>query len=492
MSDTATYLIPDCNLAELEARIAKLNKRAVRLGVPEIIITKAPDHVRHQVRQLQSGCEIGGPMTRLVWRHEKDMVKLPPEQLPTGAYLANAWEPTGVVMTWWKVEVTGSTPSYNGWQFIATLEPLSLEDGAVENLIQCVPGHVCPEAYRKDVGRCDHCKAIRKRNQTFVLRHEDGSDKVVGRQCLKDFLGYNGDPHQMASWAESMAELGSLCGSAEDDEWLGGGEGGGRDRAWDLKHFLTLTACRVRLFGWLGRGKARDEGGYRTPTADEVLRLLTPPHHTAGKEEKQGWEKFRDQHVETEADPQTAEAAIEWAKSIPSSEREGENNYLANVNLVARCGTASRKTAGVAASIIVAYQKATEKEIQRLQLASRPESNWVGEEGKRIQLITVKCERVIRNEGAYGLTGIHKMTDEVGNDLTWFASSSATWLKEGEMAHISASIKSHGEYKGRKQTVLTRVTIWTEEGVAEHRAKEEKKAARAAKKAAKENSASVV
>lgn len=479
MNATQTYLIPDCNLAELEARIEKLNKRAAKLGVPSIIITKHPDHVQHRVRQLT----VDGHINSNCWRRPEQMVK---GQATGTAFLADAWEATGEVMTWWSVTVTGSTPSYNGWRFVATLEPLDLEDGSVENLIQTVPGETCPSDYRGRVSQCDHCRTARRRNQTFVLKHENGSTKMVGRQCIKDFLGYNGDPHAMAAWAESLAELGQLCGSAEDDEWLGCGGGGRGERAWDLKKFLTLTACRVRLFGWLGRGKARDEFRSQDATADKVLELLTPPNPSRdGTEAYKEWEKFSDQHVEAPEDEQTAEAAIEWAKAIPQTDREGEDNYLANVNLVARCGTASRKTAGIAASIVIAYQKAMEREINLQKLASRPPSNWVGEVGTRIKLLKVKCEKVTAHDGMFGTTGIHKLTDEHGNDLTWFASSS-DWMKEGETYHISCGIKKHDEYKGRKQTVLTRVTIWSEEGIEEFLTKEAKKAARLAKKAAKE------
>jgi hypothetical protein len=147
-------------------------------------------------------------------------------------------------------------------------------------------------------------------------------------------------------------------------------------------------------------------------------------------------------------------------------------------------GTASRKTAGVAAAILVAYNKAMERETNRLKFAARPESNWIGEIGKRIQIIKVTCDKVIMNEGHYGVTGIHKMTDGSGNDLVWFASGGEV-IKAGETVHVSATVKDHSEYRGRKQTVLSRVTVWTPEGVAEYEAKQARKAAREAKKAAK-------
>ena len=463
--NTQTYIVPECNLEELEARIAKLNKRAVKLGVPAITVSKVPDHVRYEVSQLTVNGE-----QNLYWR--KDITKV---ENPGDAFLANAFTPTGRAMTYFAVTVTGVTPTLSGWDFIAVLEPLTTEDGSVENLVQALPGQECPKEFRSAIGRCDHCRIARKRNQTFVVKSAE-TYKCVGRQCLKDFLGYHGDPHKFAAWAESLAELSGMCSAAEDDEWLGGGSGRTHE-AWDLKRFLALTACRVRLFGWVSRGVARDSYGEKKATADVVLFLLSAPNQYNRKE----WEEAWDVHTVSEADVTLAEVALEWAKEIPEADR---NDFLANVNLVARVGTASRKTAGVAAAIIIAYNKAMEREINRMKFASRPESNWIGEKGKRIQVLKVTCDKVIMNEGQYGITGIHKMTDEQGNDLVWFASGGEV-IKAGETVTVSATVKDHGEYRERKQTVLTRVTVWTPEGVAEYEAKEARKAARAAKKIAK-------
>lgn len=472
--ETTTYSVPECNLAELEGRVEKLNRRCRRLGVPEITLAKRLDHTRHEVRQLT----VNGEMNRC-WRATIEKVEA------TGtAYLANAFEPTGRVMAWWSVDVTGESPSLNGWTFAAVLEPMTTEDGQTLNLIQTVPGQTCPAEYRNRVGQCDHCKATRRRSQTFVLRHEDGRTVCVGRMCLKDFLGYHADPAALASQAELMAELGQLCGMAEDEEGFGYG-GGYRADAWDLAHFLTLTACRVRLFGWLGRGKAYEQGDRRAATADNVLEMLTPPDRMAGEKARQEWDAFCDKHTVEDQDRQQAEAAIEWAKAIPESERSGdEQSYLANVNLVARVGSASRKTAGIAASIIIGYLKAQEREFKRQERAARPESHHVGVVGERIQVIEVTCEQVIMSEGQYGVTGIHKMHDAAGNDLTWFATGGRK-LADGETATVSLTVKDHGEYQGRKQTVVSRVSVWTPEALAEYQAKEAKKAARAAKKSAR-------
>lgn len=381
--------------------------------------------------------------------------------------------------------MTGHSPTLQGWEFVAVLSPLETEEHETLNLIRTLPGHTCPEHYRGLIGHCDHCNMRRKRNETFVVRSTENAEyKCVGRQCLKDFLGYNADPHVLAGIAETMAQLGSLCSDAESDEWLG--SGGGRDyRAWDLKRFLTLSACRIRLFGWLGRGKAREQseyGRYVSATADHVLSLLNPPVY---KEERDQWEKFKALHIEEPCDEQLAEAAIEWAKELPVEQLAAEdNNYLSNVNLISRVGTVTHKTAGIACSIIIAYQKAMEREFKRQEEAKRPVSKHIGTVGERLKCVEVECERVIMRESEYGVTGIHKMRDKEGNVITWFASG-GTVIREGEKVTVDMTVKAHNEYQGRLETVVSRVTVWTEEGIAQHKEKEAKKAAREAKKAAK-------
>ena len=62
-------------------------------------------------------------------------------------------------------------------------------------------------------------------------------------------------------------------------------------------------------------------------------------------------------------------------------------------------------------------------------------------------------------EGTYGVTGIHRLRDEQGNLLVWFASGSTEWLKEGETVKVKATIVSHDEFRGEKQTKVNRVAV---------------------------------
>jgi len=94
------------------------------------------------------------------------------------------------------LKVHGETPKLAGWSLVAKIE--WLED---ERLISCVPGETCPEQYRTGAFNCDWCNTNRRRKETFVLRHENGEHKQVGRQCIRDFLGGK-SPEQLLAEAE--------------------------------------------------------------------------------------------------------------------------------------------------------------------------------------------------------------------------------------------------------------------------------------------------
>lgn len=84
-------------------------------------------------------------------------------------------------------------------------------------------------------------------------------------------------------------------------------------------------------------------------------------------------------------------------------------------------------------------------------------SEWVGDIKERREF-EIKVLFIIEREGYYGPVDIIKMRDASGNMLTWFATSSHG-LRKGDTALIKGTVKKHDEYKGVKQTVLTRCTV---------------------------------
>ena len=88
-------------------------------------------------------------------------------------------------------------------------------------------------------------------------------------------------------------------------------------------------------------------------------------------------------------------------------------------------------------------------------------SNYVGEVGDKVEkVVTLKRVNFFEtNYGYYGTTvGIYCFEDENGNVIVW-KTASAPEMKIGEIVKICGKVKELGEYKGTKQTVLTRCKI---------------------------------
>lgn len=84
-------------------------------------------------------------------------------------------------------------------------------------------------------------------------------------------------------------------------------------------------------------------------------------------------------------------------------------------------------------------------------------SNYVGEVGQKIEW-TLTVEKVISFEGFYGLQFVYLMRDADGNRITTKTNRDGL-MEQGSTVTVKGTIKAHEEYKGEKQTILTRVKV---------------------------------
>lgn len=442
---TQTYCIPENNIAAFEDRIADLNKRARRLKVAEIAVTKAHSHTQQQFAIAPHGADPRAldlsNLNDQNCRWVKDGDAAPLNSIPTGR-----------IRNWFNVTVTGEAPKFAGWKLVAVLEPVPTDDGKALNLMQTVPGETCPSEYRNRIGQCDHCNTHRRRNQTFVVQHDNGSHKMIGRQCIKDFLGH-ANPHSLASLAELLVELQSAGEAAEDDEWFGGGYVPSR---WTLKHALEIAAAVISNYGWVSSTRANDSYGALIATRSRVSHILNPPQSMSADIRRE-WREEVAKNTPNEQHKQDAEAAIEWARNFDDNTLE-ENNYLANINAVARMGYVEEKTLGLAVSIVSSYQR-EQSRLKQAESARQRSQNYVGTIGERVFLEDVLVEKlIIMPDRGYGSGCLHKMVAKDGSALAWFASPGGAWLEEGKTYTIKATVVKHEEYKGIKQTQVNRVS----------------------------------
>ena len=205
---TATFNVPESRLEWLKTEIAKLAKRANKIGcaVPTMSVGDS----------------------KMVEKKDDGVVTF------TKTF---------------EVVVEGAAPRINGWTFVATLDHA---DGEV--VLRTHPSFEgqLPARFRNaDPTHCDHCRLARRRSETFVLRNDaTGEFQQIGRQCLRDFLGHE-NPLSIASAAELLWEL---CETAEAAE---GGLGGGGNYVSTME-FLAFVAAAIRNKGWVSRKAARE------------------------------------------------------------------------------------------------------------------------------------------------------------------------------------------------------------------------------------------
>lgn len=404
MSEIREYRIIEVNLEHLKGRIEKLNKRARKLGCPEIQVSVTGE----------------------------EFIKV-----------AFAGQPGNETVKMLNVTVTGQAPVIAGWKFVATLQ--HEETGTI---LRVVRGEEVPERYREaDASICEHCNTVRRRKDTYIVKNvETGEYKQVGRTCLKDFTGHT-NPEAIARWFDDVLDELDKLGEA------GPGGFGEAPKYLELRTYLAHTAACIRLNGWLSRSKAREEErGW--PTADAAAYYMVGYKHNC-RITREELEEVR-KHQPTEEDFDMADKAIEWAKGT-FPHKQNLSDYEHNLNVVIHMDYLGYREQGIAASCVAVYQRELRRNEERqAQERVGTNSSHVGEVGKRMNIkVTVLDRRIC--ESHFGTTSLHRMIDESGNILKWFASNCE--LEIGRTYQMKATVKKHDEFRGVKETLVTRCAV---------------------------------
>lgn len=385
---STTSVVATADMGTVQAKLDKLNKRAIKLGIPEIKI----------------------------------------EVLNT--YMATISSPTmgkqKVEMN--EVKITGTEIVVSDHKFIGTLDRSTME-GSV--LVKSAPRETIPTEYHDAGQTCDHCNYNRFRKSTFILQDtRSGKYLQIGSTCVKDFLGHS--PDSILSYRSLLEEVYDELD--KDEESYGSGY---FVNTYMVPDALAITDVVVGLYGFVG--SRSDEG--LIPTKQEVAAILHPtPHDDNIKYAR----KIRDKVTKKNKD--FAKAAADW---VMSQDTTG-NEYLTNLKTIIKQNECPVTTLGYLCSLVPTYNKHLKKNIEF-------KNEHFGEVKKR-DTFTFKCINIIVKENEYGFTHIHKMMDKEGRQAIFF-SSAGVKIEEGETSTVKATVKSHGEYNGVKQTVVQRVTV---------------------------------
>ncbi len=372
------------------------------------------------------------------WRWGRAYVQVIPCDCETCVHVPRFHDPRRVDRIVLVVE--GESPKYQGWSFLAALDHLSGDAGEAVNVIRAVPGAAkLPTEYRTRGPVCDHCKTKRRRGATYVVQHDDGRTVQVGSTCIADFLGR--DALRAAALAELLASIASAC----DDEDEGGSWGSARETEFRLDDVLGYVAMAIRHAGWIPRSRTREEGGLATADLAMIIREIK----RTGRYQR-GEEDLRALNLE-EGDVARVERAVAWAEAIPE---DTDSDYLHNLRAIARCNLVTHKTLGLAASIIAACEREDAKRAAKDRPAAPA---YFGKVKERARFV-LTCVGYSAFDTLYGTTHLFRFQDSNGSVAVWKASSQQE-IRQGGTYTIVGTVKEHGEYKGRPQTVLTRCDV---------------------------------
>lgn len=403
-----TFWIPKHHEVTLQAQIDKFNKKADKLDCP---------HITYLVHGEKSVVAKGFEERAEIWGES---------EVPH--------------VTMIEVSIVGAAPKIEGWKFLGTLDHYSLP-GAV--IINTVPGEEIPKQFHTADASCDHCGKVRRRNETFVLQEDEtGEYKRVGRQCVRDFIGY--DPKAIMRYMRSLL---SFSEQFADEEKYGFGGSGPRFYTFDHIGVLIKTASLIDKYGWVPKSAADED---HRATASEVLDVYFPPDARDPRVYQQ-WKTWVDSlNLDNPKWKEEAEAARAWLKK-----HTGEGEYWHNLHAIDQAEGVPTHLFGYWCSVMSGYQRAMEK----LRLAEREKklNEHVGEVKERREFV-VKLKARKSFENHYGTTRLHTFIDEDGRTLIWWASVDPELELDGQYK-IKGTIKKHDEYNGWAQTILTRVKV---------------------------------
>ena len=306
-------------------------------------------------------------------------------------------------------------PKINDWTFVARIDHAN-EAG---NIIRSTGLIDLPTHYREADPVCEHCNHNRRRRDTFVIYHKEQGFKQVGSSCLADFLGHKDVAH-FAKLAELLSTvrgyaIGSFGGDLVDKRYI------------PTEEYLELVAQSILVYGWIPRSQAIRTGVRSTSelAADNLGVILS---------------------VSSEA-KKLASDALNWALSLDEND-DKLNDYLYNCWVVANAADLERRSLGIAASIVGTFYKNYFKHVEFL-------NEHVGSEGERVTLTIIP--KFVRDTNRFI---IHKASDTFGREVVWFSQKYMfTQDKIGKPMRIAARVKSHGEFKEKKSTILNFVKL---------------------------------
>lgn len=270
-----------------------------------------------------------------------------------------------------------------------------------------------PTKYRKGQGICEHCRTNHKRSKTILLMDKSGEYKQVGTSCLKEYTGITD-----ISLLSTFHALDSLFEESNIDTGMYTGR---PSRKIPIEDYIAACVHHIKL------------NGYTKSLKDEAMDI-----------------SYKD----------LTSSDFEKAREIRDYFKNGEftNDFLHNIHMHMMKGYTEED--GLLAYSPISYAKEMEK------VKANVMAEYYGNVGEKVKDISVTGKCLTSYTNCYGsiynavTTFVYQFTDNANHVFIWKTAKDIPLNDDGIFnGVISGTIKEHSEYKGTKQTVLTRVKV---------------------------------
>lgn len=305
------------------------------------------------------------------------------------------------------------------FEFVATLE--HKETG---NIIRTLSEKELPLKFRTCGPKCEHCGKIRNRKDTYVFYNFITQEyKQVGKKCLRDYLGT--DLEELTAYLAYIKSFQELNEIPEINSF----EFGALEKSSrfiNVEAFKTFAYDEIKSKGYCGQGK----------TVRAIFKRMD--------EEKLSNDKYKE----------PLQKITEW---INSQEILSWGTYMYNAKVAWNSNDIEYRDTALIASLINVYFK-NEQEIIR-QNKLRDSTHHVGKVGDKIEIEIASLKVLYIKDNSWKSyyaqsTIVYRIIDENGNIFKYSSSKNLENVKR-----IKATIKGHSEYKGEKQTIITRAKV---------------------------------
>lgn len=333
------------------------------------------------------------------------------------------------------VEVEG-TAKIDNWECVAVMEHYD-----AGNIIRRINTEIeIPNRFKTTENICEHCNTNRRRNNLYIIHNTETNEwKQVGGNCLMLYTG-GLNMEYVTAFMNGITELEEFDGIV--------GHGKVYYKAEEVISYAYEVISKTGYFN----------ANSNLPTKCLVSALMGSKIKSAIEYINENLydakldARFHELDFHKEDTAEEVEKIINYYKNV-----EDNSEFIHNVKVMLEEKYINPKNIGYLCYLPVGYAKHIEKEIER---AKRIEVNHYGEVGKRYKdKVIRKVEHVTSWETQFGTTHVYRIILDDNSVLTW-KTTNGLYLEDGEeFDKITFTVKDHKEYKGEKQTEVTRCKV---------------------------------